>query len=107
VVADGSADHEKSDRLYHWNELDTWDNYEESPGFLENLAQDIITQHRTGQHSTLSMNQQNQTHATSDHPITQFPQAEDLIYSVKVKVRALVLPSGESQFMVDVGWAGT
>jgi hypothetical protein len=84
VVADESADHEglSNVHLYRWDDLDQWSDSEQSPAFLENLAQDIKIRYRP-------IHGSNESPSTDDHHIARFPRDSDSIWRVKVQVRAI------------------
>lgn len=72
-----------------WDELEEWDDPQQSPEFLENLAEDIKRRHRT-LHDSATLTEQDGIHAIEDHPMARFPTDEDVIFSVKVKVSVFV-----------------
>jgi hypothetical protein len=100
VVADESTDHEglTDVRLYRWDDLDQWSDSEQSPAFLENLAQDIKIRYRTRHGS-------NESPSTDDHRIAHLPRDCDSIWRVKVQVRVIKGSPGGSDFMVYTDWA--
>lgn len=72
-----------------WDDLEGWDDPQQSPEFLENLAEDIQRRHRAHQDSASLVYE---IHAIEDHPLARFPTDEDFIFSVQVKVSALKCP---------------